>query len=200
MKRSIGARRIGVRRAILVSMVAILGLALPAAAAGEPQAATSSHGSQARCRYEATQIGRFGWTEADLRRIVVTAPTIYGTRRGQTVGWRFVVQRSIDRGPWRVTYRSPIQKATAGPSRAALFTRMGVDVAVPKPPAGADWDAFRVHYRVVLKTFWYRADGTIQARGSHLFDDHRHYVDGVFEFTDEFCRGEIRQFFDGPTG
>lgn len=159
----------------------------------------TSTGGEARCRYAATQVGRFGWTEARLRRIVVTPPTVYGTTRGQTVGWRFVVQRSIDGGAWSLTYRSPVQTATASPSRAASFSKLDVDVALPRPPAGADWDLWDVHYRVTLKTFWYRADGTVEQRSSHRFERHSIYVDGVLHDTwAETCQGEIRQFFDGP--
>jgi hypothetical protein len=170
-----------------------------AAASGESALASSSQGSQTRCRYEATQVGSFGWTEAKLRRIVVTPPQIYGLSRGQTVGWRFVVRRSIDYGPWKVTYQSPVQKATAGPNRAASFSKQGVAVALPSIPSGSDWDHWDVHYRVVLKMFWYRSDGSLQQTASHVFSRYNTYVDGVLENTwAESCQAEIRQFFDGP--
>ena len=178
--------------------VLMAAVASPVAAAQDPSVAGAAHGSQARCRYEATQVGKFGWTEALLRRIVVIPPTMYGLTRGQTVGWRFAVQRSIDSAGWERTYRSPIQRTTAGPNRPASFTKMGVGVGLPGIPPGADWDLNDVHYRVVLKMFWFRSDGSVQQRVTHGFSSHRHYVDGEYHYGEQYCAGEIRQFFDGP--
>jgi hypothetical protein len=165
---------------------------LEAAGAGQP-----SYGikESPKCRYEATAGGRYGWTEARLRRIAVPPPLLYAVRARQTVGWRFVVQRSIENGPWTVTYRSPIQKSTAYSDRPASFTKMVVDVKLP-----AVDDKNDVEYRTLMKMFWYRSDGTTEYKVSDLAEYYELFVDGRYEFSDSTCRGEIRQFFDGPTG
>jgi hypothetical protein len=89
-----------------------------------------------------------------------------GTRNNQLVAWRFIVERS-GTGPWnfQVTYRSPNQWGTAHTDSPALFSRMSVPVNVP------DGDTF--FYRVKVKMFWYRRDGSIQGTGVHRVDYNR---------------------------
>jgi hypothetical protein len=114
--------------------------------------------------------GGGGWWMLD--RISVRPPRMRGTRANQLVAWRFIVQRGkIGTGvgvppEWKVTYRSPRQYATAGVHSPASFSRMKVPVRVPKPHAGGDSYA----YRVKVKMFWYRANGTLQGTASHRVD------------------------------
>ena len=188
--------------AVMLALAATVASVAPAAAqptmggrsaALEAQAGQPSYGIKVApsCRYEAKSGGSFGWTTARLRRIRVDPPQIWATRTRQTVGWRFVVRRSIDNAPWTVTYRSPIQKGTAYSDRPASFTKMVVDVKLP-----AIEDKTDVEYRVVLKMFWYRTDGTTQHKVSDESENYDLYVDGNYEFSDSSCRGELRQFFN----
>src|SRR5687767_247248 len=103
---------------LLIASVTVAALLVPA---GTVTAASSNHGAEARCKYHETSGGKYGWTEALLKKIAVRPPTLYAKRSKQVVGWRFAVQRSLNRqnGPWAVTYGSPIQKRTATTSRAA---------------------------------------------------------------------------------
>ncbi|CAN5640265.1 hypothetical protein BH23CHL6_BH23CHL6_08530 [soil metagenome] len=191
---------------ILIAIAAITVSAVPVAAqaivrdnaaAVDPQVAQPGYGLKVApsCRYEAISGGTYGWTTARLRRIRVDPPEMWAMRAKQKVGWRFVVQRSVDDASWTVTYRSPLQKSTAYADRAASFTKMVVDVKLPAVPDKAD-----VAYRVVIKAFWYRSDGTKEYKIRDQIDSYDLYVDGEYAFTEASCAGEIRQFFDGPTG
>src|SRR4051812_30004143 len=73
------------------------------------------HGAVVRCRYDVTVPGTYGWTEALLKKIVVHPPTVPKTSSDQRVGWRFIVERTLDREftPWLVVYRSPRQRASS---------------------------------------------------------------------------------------
>jgi hypothetical protein len=166
-------------------------------AAVEPQVAQPGYGLKVppSCRYRSIAGGTFGWTTARLRRIKVDPPSMWSIRAKQKVGWRFVVQRSVDDAPWTVTYRSPLQKSTAYADRAASFTKMAVDVKLP-----AVSDKSEVAYLVVIKAFWYRADGTKEYKIRDLQERYFHYVDGEYWFEEGYCAGEIYQFFDGPSG
>lgn len=102
-----------------------------------------------------------------LNHIDVNPPALKSILGEQEVGWRFIVRRyrAIDKpgqtysanDPFTVVYRSPIQKATATNSVAAAFDPMGVDVTVPAGTLKRNWG-----YLVVVKSFWYRANGNRQ--------------------------------------
>src|SRR5688572_15756315 len=78
----------------------------------------------AKCTYRTTfEGGSSHWWR--LRRIDVRPPRMFAISGSQRVGWRFVVQRSQDQGPWQVVYRSPVQKATASVKSRAAFESMG---------------------------------------------------------------------------
>jgi hypothetical protein len=188
----------------LLAMAAVVLTAAPVAAqpaavvvggaAVEAQVTQPGYGLKVApsCRYRAVSVGRFGWTTARLKRIRVDPPSMWAMRAKQKVGWRFVVQRSIDSAPWKVTYRSPIQKSTAYSDRPASFSKMVVDVKLPSVK-----DKTRVEYRVTIKAFWYRSDGSTEYKLRDLIDVYDFYVDGEYHFTDEpSCRGEIRQYFN----
>ena len=153
-----------------------------------------NYGSTVNCRYSVTQSGKYGWTEALLKRIAVQSPAVYAKSGTQLVGWQFVVRRSLDRTntPWVVTYRSHIQKRLATTSTPAAFDAMRVDVNVP---TDVEWQAF-VWYKVTLRVFWYDSDGSVASKDSSLFADYSMHVNGENQGTDEFCAGLALQFFD----
>lgn len=196
MDRSAHSARIVILLVVAALAAALGGSASPVAAA----ASEHGYGAEARCRYTATQSGQYGWTEALLKRIVVMPPTVFAKKAGgQQVGWRFIVRRSLDReaGPWKVSYRSRIQKAPATKTSAADFSKMGVEVSVPTNVE----DQNDVWYRVTLKIFWYRADGSVDSSTTYLFTQYRMYVDGKDQGVwslDDYCPGLALQFFDGP--
>jgi hypothetical protein len=182
-------------RHIRIVTLTLVALALVAGPSASPATAgVIDYGAIASCRYRITQEGSYGWTAARLKKIVVSPPTVAKKDGTRTVGWRFIVQRSLDRTstPWRVTYRSPLQRE----GKSADFTPMRVGVTVPAErdtPNGQD----HVWYRVVLKMFWYRADGSVQAKIKHVMYDMYVVVDGE-EYVDSYCPGLAQQFFDGP--
>ncbi|HYI23549.1 MAG TPA: hypothetical protein VEX62_13050, partial [Candidatus Limnocylindrales bacterium] len=102
-----------------------------------------------------------------LAHIDVNAPSLKAILGEQLVGWRFIVRRYRDisksgethsvNDPFTVVYRSPIQKATATDSVVADFDPMGVDVTVPAGTLTRNWG-----YMVIVKSFWYRANGDRQ--------------------------------------
>jgi hypothetical protein len=152
------------------------------------------YGAVAKCHYKITASGKFGWTQALLKTIAVTPPTIYAESGTQQVGWRYVVRRSLhrDSGPWKVTYRSPIQKESATTSSAAAFHTMRVQVSVPEVEYQDD-----VHYTVSLTLFWYNADGSAQSKVGHPMSS-MHLIVGHEDNggDDDFCPGLAQQFFD----
>jgi hypothetical protein len=171
--------------------LSLIGTALVAGAAAAPAAAgVIDYGAIAKCRYTATVSSGDFWTEALLKKIAVQPPTVAKTVGTKSVGWRFIVERSLARdfGPWQVTYRSPLQRA----ARSADFTPMRVAVHVPaesNTPNGQD----HVYYRVTLKLFWYATDGSVQNKVSHLMNDMTLALpDG--EVTDSWCQGLALQF------
>jgi hypothetical protein len=169
-------------RLIRSLVLALIGLTVVAGSAATPAAAgVIDYGAIAQCRYKVTQGEEF-WTEALLKKIAVQPPTIAKTAGTTGVGWRFIVQRSLDRGntPWVVTYRSPVQRA----SSSAGLTPMRVVVNVPaddQTPSGRD----HVWYRVILKLFWYGAGGSVQNKVTHQMTD-MHYVIPFDGYTDDF--------------
>jgi hypothetical protein len=128
----------------------------------------------AKCTYRTTFEGS-GSHWSRLRRIDVRPPRMKAISAQQRVGWRFIVQRSEDDGPWEATYRSPIQKATASSNANAAFSPMGIKVIVPAP--SSQFDNHHL-YRVVVKMFWYRPGGSQQGSARHLVDYYREQVDG----------------------
>lgn len=178
-----------------VVVLALIGLALGAGPAATPAAAgVIDHGAIASCRYNVTEGGTYGWTEALLRKIAVRPPVMPKPVGATSVGWRFVVERSLDgeNGPWRVISRSPLQRA----AKSADFTPMRVWVTVPSDNNTPNGQS-SVRYHVTLKMFWYRADGSVQAKDTHLMNDMYVMVYGD-DYIDSSCPGLALQFFDGP--
>jgi hypothetical protein len=175
------------RRPVLPSILvalAALGVGVAPAAADTELGHTGQVGAHslresysdggAKCTYRTTFEGQSShWWR--LRRIDVRPPRVRAISGQQVVGWRFIVQRSEDGGRWERTYRSPIQKATASTSANAAFSSMGIKIIVPAPSS-----QFSNHYqyRVVVKMFWYRANGTQRGTARHLVDFYREQFDG----------------------
>src|SRR3954451_16711028 len=99
-----------IQSAVVLAFVASVIVAGPVAAATAP---TSDYGNTVNCRYRAGGSGPA--YDYVLKRLVVTPPVLYAVKGTQTVGWRFVVTRAEWWGsePWKVTYRSPVQKRSA---------------------------------------------------------------------------------------
>lgn len=174
----------------------ILGLVLAALATvvgvGPALAGTTSsdYGSTVKCNYRTSSPGP-AFT-AGLKRIIVAPPKMFAKSGQQTVGWRFIVRRTIDEGDYpshHVTYRSPIQTATATTVKAADFESMRVDVALPKNIE----DPRNVFYEVVIRMIWYRPDGSVKSTISYLMPDYTVRVRGDgWAYTEggyETCEG-----------
>lgn len=173
--------------ALLLAMVATVIVAAPATATTPPP----DYGSRVQCRYRADGPGPAH--EWELRRFVVEPPVMHTNMDQQTVGWRFVVQRSLngEYGPWKVTYRSAIQKRTATASHAEPFDTKSVDVAVPDVENPRD-----VHYQVTLKMFRYRSDGSVKSSISYQMPLLKWYLNGNYYGDEErFCQAN---FYEGP--
>jgi hypothetical protein len=180
--------------ATLVAALVVSAATLIAASPVSASPAPNNYGSTVTCRYRVTEEGTNGWTEALLRKLVVTPPTIYAKNGPQLVGWRFIVKRSLDRWntPWVVTYRSPIQKRQATTSTPADFARMRIGVTVPTNVE----DQQHVWYRLTLKIFRYAADGSVASNASSRFTDYTVHVAGEAGASDLYCEGLARQYFD----
>jgi hypothetical protein len=114
---------------------------------------------------------------ARLRKITVTPPEMFAKSGQQTVGWRFVVRRTINEGDYpshQVTYTSPIQTRTATTSEAADFDLQRVAVTLSTSVE----DQRDVFYQVVLKLYWYRANGSVQSSTTYLMPDYTVRVKG----------------------
>lgn len=116
----------------------------------------------ADCRYRFIDRG----TAWELRRINVRPPNVQASvfhDGNQQVGWRFTVQRRYadafheQPGPWEHRYTSPTQKATTDADHDASFSPMDVSVQVPDDASSDVW----YRYRVIVKVFWYRDNGSV---------------------------------------
>jgi hypothetical protein len=165
-------------------LIAVAALLVPMAVAA-PAVANSPSGfeSKVRCYNRTISGGDSYWEhQLELRRLLVFPPTFNET--SASVGWRFIVYRSSDGLDYAVTYRSPIQHATS----SSGFTSMGVRVAVPSAWPSPDPEAYP--YRVVIKAFFYRADGSIKTTSSSYVDEFRIWVDGTYSSRDTIaCYG-----------
>jgi hypothetical protein len=169
---------------LLISLV-IVAAGVLAAPVGASAAPAPDYGSTVKCHYEVTarEPGP-SWSEAQLRRIVVVPPQMPAMTTTQSVGWRFVVTRSMaaSRGePYLFRYRSRIQRDVSDIS----FTKMFVDVQLPGDPE-ADRD---VAYHVTLKMYWYAADGSVQNKVVYLMPN-MHWVVNRYVYSPEnYCPG-----------
>jgi hypothetical protein len=174
--------------ALLFTVLATALIAGPAAAATPP---TSEYGNTAECRYKAPGDGpAFNFR---LKKIVVTAPVLYGKKSTpQTVGWRFIVTRSMnsESGPWTETYRSPIQKRSATTTTPADFSAMSVGVVIPDVE-----NVVTVHYHVTLKLLRYRNDGSLKSKVTYLMPYYKWIENGEGGYWDAICPAG---YYNGP--
>ena len=189
MERSRMARSLAL---LLVTSAVLLG---PTSATAAMPHQLVEYGALVNCQFKVTESGKYGWTEAKFKHIVVKPPVMHsenGTK--QTVGWGFVVVRSLDQesGPWKVTYRSPFQKRTATPSTRADFSKIAVDVAVPKVEMPR-W----VWYHVTLVMRWYNADGSVSDETDVAMSNLRAIVGGKYFDTESYCPAIEAVFIDG---
>jgi hypothetical protein len=173
-----------IQSAVVLAFAASVIAAGPVAAATAP---TSDHGNTVNCRYRAHGQGpAYDWV---LKRFVVTPPVLYAVKGTQTVGWRFVVTRAERWGsePWKVTYRSAIQKRSATTTTAAAFTSKDVEVQLP------DVENQRaLLYQVTLKLYRYRADGSVASKTSYLMPWMKWIRNGhYYGDYDDACQGSF---------
>jgi hypothetical protein len=153
------------RRSFLVPVISVLAVLIAAApvAADSPLGHSGVVGghalvdSQARAGMvcEMTELPSGYWI---MDGISVRPPQILGTRDGQMVAWRFIVERSpVGLWNWSVIYQSRRQFGTASIHTPASFRRMSMNVR------GTDFYWFRVR----VKMLWYAADGLLEGKAVH---------------------------------
>ncbi len=179
-----------IQRASIALLVSLVGAGLigqPVAAATPP---TSDYGNTVECRYKAP--GHGPAYDFRLKKLVVTPPVLYAKKSQQVVGWRIVVTRATNWGhdPWKVTYHSPIQKASATPAHAAAFDAMSVGVTIPNVD-----NVTSVWYHVTLKLYWYRANGSVQSKQSYLMPYLKLIENGQYGDYENVCAAG---FYEGP--
>jgi hypothetical protein len=176
--------------------VSLIGMALVLGpAAGAAHAGVLDYGATVDCGYEVTSSSNGTWAEALLRKLVVGPPTMPKPDRSQTVGWRFIVKRSMDARdnyPYVAIYRSPLQRAL----KTAGFSPMKYRVTIPREDNTPNGRRF-VSYQVVIKMFWYAADGSVVTKKSHLMENMDWIMDGEEQFTDIVCPAKAMQNVDG---
>jgi hypothetical protein len=150
-------------------------------------AASGDRGAVAICNYRYLGDDSPYWGGI-LKRIDVNPPRLYALNSSTaTVGWRFIVERQrFDQSftAWKQTYKSPLQTAQASSTTAAPLTTMGVRVKLPTLAADWEGDWNDVYYRVTLKLFWNRADGTIQQAVVHKMKHYENVIDGEHAWND----------------
>lgn len=124
-----------------------------------------------------------------LTYIEVRKPRVNAISGTQRVGWRFIVQRTelvAPSAPWVTTYKSPVQRANATVTTIAPFTNMGIKVNLPADSSAEDPG---YTYRVRVKMFWYRDDGTTKGTAVHQVEEYA-TVESFYGgwFTEEDCR------------
>jgi hypothetical protein len=104
-----------------------------------------------------------GTNQYRLTHIYVFTPFMKGVpgMGEEHVAWSFTVQRRIVRsggaGPWQDDYTSPKFRSHTDSTRYAGFDlEEGVRVVVPFAQSSAK----SANYRVIVKLFWYKSDGT----------------------------------------
>ena len=118
-----------------------------------------------------------------LASIHVNAPNVFAYNKTggvdhQKVGWRFLVQYWNDNIAGTSTYyKSSISKSNATDTYEAALVSKNVPLTLPddmKP------------YTVVVKMYWYNADGSISGTATNRVDWYYEHVDGNY-FTQDSC-------------
>ena len=128
---------------------------------------------EATCRYKGS--GPFKLTSFVIPPPAVWWPDTVSGKHHQhgPVGWRAIVQQTSDpeTGPWTLTTRSPVQKATAYEDQDALY---GAGTKAPFTKRTISWDhPGNLTYRVLIQAFWYHHDGTARGWVKHWAGNHR---------------------------
>jgi len=155
--------------AATLMLVALATIAGPVAASPMPP----SYGSAVKCIMAVTQSTDGQWTEAKLRRVTVFPPVMYATADGNEVGWRFILFRSIEGGPYKRIERSRLQKVVGLATDSADFSPLKARITLPVVAHPE-----MVKYRVRLVMFHYEADGTIHSRTTFDLPNHFYTFDG----------------------
>jgi hypothetical protein len=178
---------VSVIRSTVATMLAVaIGLAIGSAPV---LAASGDRGALAICNYKYLGDDSIYWGGI-LKRIDVNPPRLYALNSSTAkVGWRFIVERQrFDQGvspaPWKQTYKSPLQTAPASATTAASFTTMSVKVKLPVLVDPEEYSWNEVYYRVTLKLFWYRANGTTQQAVVHKMKHYENRIDGEHAWND----------------
>lgn len=143
---------------------------------------SSSNGGVSCVYAEPHQASPDTWL-AGLKRLEVRPPRVRSSSGSQRVGWRFIVQRTHQVSPeWLVTYKSPVQKATATLTGNAPFSLMKIKVNVPSYP---------VYYRVDVVMFWYNSAGVVVGKARHRVDYYNRDVAIRPSVDRNKCTGEL---------
>ena len=176
--------QIAAKSVIRSAVATIIALAMGLAIGSAPVlAASGDRGALVNCNYHYLGDDSIYWGGI-LKRIDVNPPRLYALNSSTAkIGWRFIVERQnfngpVSPAPWKQTYKSPLQTAPASSTTAAAFTTMGVKVKLPSltDPEENSWND--VYYRVTLKLFWFRANGTTQQAVTHKMNHYSYALDG----------------------
>ena len=171
------------RLSVVVAAVAITSAVLAGPVGASPM--PPEFGSAVKCKYTVTQYTDGLWAEAKLRLIAVIPPVMYATENGNEVGWRFLVTRSTDSGPYLKVYKSALQKRVGSTTDSAPFGVMRARIALPVVAHPE-----LVRYRVTLVMFHYNGDGSVNSRTTHLLSHHIHSFDGIKDNLGlDYCPG-----------
>ena len=171
----------GTRRGMAAFPLALLlamPLAAPGRAGGSPGEDPAEYGTAAACRYTSTNVPGIGATYR-LRRIVVEPPSeLYPRRPGQSVGWRFVIQRSetVDQ-PYERIFAGRIHTSSATLNQPGAFTTKSARISWADPVENTH--IYGHFFRAIAKFYWYSADGTLRRIERHVLSPYEMYVDGV---------------------
>jgi hypothetical protein len=109
----------------------------------------------ARCEYSVDVPGAQG---NDLDRVTVYHPVVFARKGTRTVGWKFVVQRSVEpggSGGWVNVYASGFQKRSATTSSPAAFTDRSYVIDTEED----------YHFRTIAIVRWYQANSSREVAG-----------------------------------
>lgn len=110
------------------------------------------------------------------------------------MGWRAIVQQATSvEGPWATVRKTSIQMATAhedqaapwGSTTKAVFTKLIMPWHTDSDPH--NWHAVRI----VVKSFWYRNDGSVRGWAKHRILGYRTKYGTMVGTADEFCPSDV---------
>jgi hypothetical protein len=150
----------------------------------------------ATCQYPTFASGA---SKTWLSKVVAKPPSIWwpdrssdsNTEHGK-VGWRFLVQFNNGGPGWTTVVKSSVQKAIAyedsqspyNPSTKAPLTKMSVGVNAKATGQGV--------WRVVVKAFWYKKNGTKLGSATHVVQYYRQKIGSQnFAITQDSCSAYI---------